>query len=233
MLPATFCAGMTLPLLTRTLLGGGRRRAGDRRGVRREHAGLDRRRGRSPGWCCCRCIGPQVDAGRRRGARHGSRGGAPEPRSAAGRAGGARLLLAAAVGRGGRAGMGGLRHPARPRPADERGLSLAEAAGARRSWRPFYRDGRTATVSVVRGRSDDRLFLATNGKPDASLGPEWLRTLRRRPPAPARQRRRHADAAPARHARARPVAPGRRRSSATARACRRTCCSAARRSSSS
>jgi len=40
----------------------------------------------------------------------------------------------------------------------------------------FYRDGRTATVSVVRGRSDDRLFLATNGKTDASLGPEWRRS---------------------------------------------------------
>ena len=40
----------------------------------------------------------------------------------------------------------------------------------------FYRDGRTATVSVVRGRSDERLFLATNGKTDASLGPEWRRT---------------------------------------------------------
>ena len=39
----------------------------------------------------------------------------------------------------------------------------------------FYRDGRTATVSVVRDRSDDRFFLATNGKTDASLGPEWRR----------------------------------------------------------
>ena len=45
MLPATFCAGMTLPLITRLLLRGGSGRARDRAGVRREHARLDRRRG--------------------------------------------------------------------------------------------------------------------------------------------------------------------------------------------
>lgn len=40
----------------------------------------------------------------------------------------------------------------------------------------FYRDGRTATVSV-RGDEKEGYSLATNGKPDASLTPEWLSPL--------------------------------------------------------
>ncbi|MDB4883954.1 MAG: Spermine synthase, partial [Gemmatimonadetes bacterium] len=39
---------------------------------------------------------------------------------------------------------------------------------------PFFSDGRTATVSVRRIASRG-FMLATNGKPDASLGPEWFR----------------------------------------------------------
>ena len=39
----------------------------------------------------------------------------------------------------------------------------------------FYQDGRTATVSVRRVVSSGGLSLSTNGKPDASLGPEWFR----------------------------------------------------------
>jgi spermidine synthase len=38
----------------------------------------------------------------------------------------------------------------------------------------FYKDGRTATVSVRRIASTGGLSLATNGKPDATLGPVWL-----------------------------------------------------------
>ena len=38
----------------------------------------------------------------------------------------------------------------------------------------FYADGRTATVSVRRIGSGAGLSLATNGKPDASLGAEWF-----------------------------------------------------------
>jgi predicted membrane-bound spermidine synthase len=38
----------------------------------------------------------------------------------------------------------------------------------------FYKDGRTATVSVRRMPDTGGLTLGTNGKPDASLGPEWL-----------------------------------------------------------
>jgi len=38
----------------------------------------------------------------------------------------------------------------------------------------FYKDGRTATVSVRRMPDTGGLTLGTNGKPDASLGPEWM-----------------------------------------------------------
>jgi spermidine synthase len=46
----------------------------------------------------------------------------------------------------------------------------------------YYRDGRTATVSVRQSRGDDLLSLATNGKPDASLDTAWLKPPR--PTAP-------------------------------------------------
>jgi hypothetical protein len=38
----------------------------------------------------------------------------------------------------------------------------------------YFADGRTATVSVRRIRASNGLSLATNGKPDGSLGPEWF-----------------------------------------------------------
>ncbi len=38
----------------------------------------------------------------------------------------------------------------------------------------FYEDGRTATVAVGRSRRDSSLFIMTNGKPDASLDAVWL-----------------------------------------------------------
>ncbi|MGH7688726.1 MAG: hypothetical protein ACREN3_03900, partial [Gemmatimonadaceae bacterium] len=41
---------------------------------------------------------------------------------------------------------------------------------------PFYKDGRTATVSVRRDRSDGFITLSTNGKPDASMDPFWVDT---------------------------------------------------------
>ena len=43
MLPATFCAGMTLPLITRTLIGRRIGRTVHRRGLRLEYHGLDSR----------------------------------------------------------------------------------------------------------------------------------------------------------------------------------------------
>lgn len=48
----------------------------------------------------------------------------------------------------------------------------------------FYKDGRTATVSVRRIPDTRGLTLATNGKPDASLGPEWLEAGRPIVPGP-------------------------------------------------
>ncbi len=49
----------------------------------------------------------------------------------------------------------------------------------------FHADGRTATVSGFRYPDSELLVLATNGKPDASLGPSWFRpcdsTVERRP----------------------------------------------------
>lgn len=40
----------------------------------------------------------------------------------------------------------------------------------------FYRDGRTATVTVSRVKATGMLTLATNGKSDASITPDWFRT---------------------------------------------------------
>jgi predicted membrane-bound spermidine synthase len=37
----------------------------------------------------------------------------------------------------------------------------------------YYADGRTATVSAAMGTSDGVISLSTNGKPDASIGPRW------------------------------------------------------------
>ncbi len=39
----------------------------------------------------------------------------------------------------------------------------------------FYSDGRTATVSVMKTEANQYLSLATNGKPDASLTSEWFK----------------------------------------------------------
>ena len=38
----------------------------------------------------------------------------------------------------------------------------------------FYRDGRTATVSAVQGTGSASIYLATNGKGDASLSADWF-----------------------------------------------------------
>jgi spermidine synthase len=56
------------------------------------------------------------------------------------------------------------------------------AKAPRQSDVAFYADGRTATVSVRRILSSGGLSLATNGKPDASLGPEWFHPPTQRGP---------------------------------------------------
>ena len=48
---------------------------------------------------------------------------------------------------------------------------------------PFYRDGRTATVSIRRMKSGF-ITLSTNGKPDASMDDFWKDPSRRGPPHP-------------------------------------------------
>jgi hypothetical protein len=40
----------------------------------------------------------------------------------------------------------------------------------------YYRDGRTASVAALKVTASGQLSLATNGKPDASLGKEWFQT---------------------------------------------------------
>jgi len=49
---------------------------------------------------------------------------------------------------------------------------LLPSSGARELL--FYKDGRTATVSATRVVQDSLILLSTNGKPDASLTSEWL-----------------------------------------------------------
>jgi spermidine synthase len=49
----------------------------------------------------------------------------------------------------------------------------------------FYRDGRTATVAVFRGTPSGYMWISTNGKPDASLSPRWMQgcdSVKRREP---------------------------------------------------
>ncbi|MDX1493585.1 MAG: hypothetical protein R3253_05985 [Longimicrobiales bacterium] len=65
------------------------------------------------------------------------------------------------------------------------GVYRAGDVAGDRSWRSlFYADGRTATVSAHVGTGDGVIVLATNGKPDASLGPRWI--LDRRDTLPER-----------------------------------------------
>lgn len=173
MLPSTFCAGMTLPLITRNLLGAGR---GERaigtvyawntlgsivgvalaslvllpmlglRGLLILGGGLD--------------IALGVWLLRWRG-----REGAEHQRTARlALAAGAAVVLGAALSPSFDPGIltsGVFRYGAVP------------VAGSRNIL--FYKDGRTATVSVQFG-ADSGYTIATNGKPDASLTRHWFNT---------------------------------------------------------
>ena len=77
MLPATFCAGMTLPLHHRRAAAPRRGRGGDRPRLRRQHAGRDRRRG-ARGACRPAAARAEVHAARRLPGRRGARPGAAE-----------------------------------------------------------------------------------------------------------------------------------------------------------
>ena len=174
MLPATFCAGMTLPLLTRTLLGAG---FGERAiGAVYAWNTLGSIVGVVVGglallpWLGLKGMllaGAALDMAV--GVLLLSRGVRREGRRS-------RLWLAAAAGAlVVMAGAGlGVRLDRDLMISGVYRLGKMPDPGALET--RFYRDGMTATVSVVRGRVDDRLFLATNGKTDASLGPEWRRS---------------------------------------------------------
>jgi predicted membrane-bound spermidine synthase len=173
MLPATVCAGMTLPLITRFLLRGaeGERALGRVYGVNTlgSIAGvavaalvllplLGLKGMIVAGAAIDVALGIWLLTAERRGARDPYRirrwlppllatvvvmGVALSTRLD-------RVALTSGVYR-----YGALRHPATPDVL-------------------FYADGRTATVSVRRIAGSGGLSLATNGKPDASLGAEWF-----------------------------------------------------------
>jgi spermidine synthase len=173
MVPATFCAGMTLPLITRTLLG-----------LRSGEGAI----GSVYGWNTLGSIvgvivaglvllpaiglhamliaGAAVDMGigvlllRRAAASSG-------PLRRLAQAAAFATLLAVVLG------WGAVRFdPALLSSGVYRSGRLIDPK--EREIR-FYRDGRTATVSATAGRGEGGvLSLATNGKPDASLTPTWF-----------------------------------------------------------
>jgi predicted membrane-bound spermidine synthase len=173
MLPATICAGMTLPLITRFLLRGadGERAIGRVYGVNTL--------GSIVGVALAALVllpllglkwmivaGAAIDvvlglwllATERRGARDPYRLRRWVPAVAA-------MLLVAVVGLSTRFDRVVLTS------------GVFRYGSVRRPQKPdivFFADGRTATVSVRRLASGGGLSLATNGKPDASLGPEWF-----------------------------------------------------------
>lgn len=201
MLPATFCAGMTLPLITRMLMRGG---AGERAigavyavntlgsiagvilaglilmpalGLKKLlvfGAVIDIGFGI---WLVALSSGPwavttPASQGSPQGSSQGSPQGSPRPKATFGAGSSLTvpivvttlLLLVIAVAARfdlARLTSGVYRH--------------GVVAAPKEYTFPYYRDGRTATVSVRRG-GDGFVTLATNGKPDASMEREWLDT---------------------------------------------------------
>jgi predicted membrane-bound spermidine synthase len=196
MLPATFCAGVTLPLITRILLGQG---AGERAIgqvyavntlgsiVGASLAGLALMPLLGLKWLLVTGALIDVALGIWLLARHAALTGAAgavreatpaRPRAAwldrTARAGTSGLLPTAVVG------VGALLLIAVVTPFHTAVLSsgvyrYAKVSDPRGYDVPFYRDGRTATVSVRRAHGSRMLTLATNGKPDASLSLSWIR----------------------------------------------------------
>jgi spermidine synthase len=172
MLPATFCAGITLPLITRTLVLGGvgeraigqvysSNTAGSILGVALAALIL------LPlvGLKVLLALGALLDMG------IGvfillllMRAGPGARRLALGAAGGAIAVALAVI----------------LSPAFDRGLLLSGVY--RQGFIPprgmrdilYYKDGRTATVSAERSNSDGSILIATNGKSDGALSPYWF-----------------------------------------------------------
>ncbi|MDF1506193.1 fused MFS/spermidine synthase, partial [Roseisolibacter sp. H3M3-2] len=203
MLPATFCAGVTLPLITRILMarGAGERAIGQVYAVNTlgsilgaAAAGLVLMPLLGLKWLLV--AGALIDVAlglwllARRGALAADGAAAPpEPArrpawiARTARAGQGALVPTVVVG------LGVLLLVAAMTPFHAATLTsgvyrYAKVSDPRGYEVPFYRDGRTATVSVRRALGTQMLTLATNGKPDASLSLGWIRpapsdTLRR------------------------------------------------------
>ncbi len=171
MLPATFCAGMTLPLITRTLIA----RGGGERSIGAVYAWntLGSIVGVVVGGLALLplmglkgmlLLGAVIDISigavlLARAARMEGRGFRLMPAAVVSGA-----VLATAVGLGVRfdrslLASGVYRTGSLVRPGDREVV--------------FYRDGRTATVTVGRTKANGMTSLATNGKPDASLSAAW------------------------------------------------------------
>ncbi len=171
MLPATFCAGMTLPLITRTLLmsGSGERAIGavyawntlgSIVGVALGGLILLPLIGLKP----MLIAGAAIDMGL--GILLVSRSGGKETQRR-------RLVLAGTVATVLFAGLvaAGVRLDANLLASGVYRTGSLFKPEAREM--TFYRDGRTATVTVARAMPTGKLTLATNGKPDASLLSMW------------------------------------------------------------
>jgi spermidine synthase len=172
MLPATFCAGMTLPLITRTLLA---------------HGSGERAIGAVYSWNTLGSIlgvvlgglvllpliglklmllaGAMLDMGigvlllSRSGTRRRHR----------------RLVLAVGVATGLFTVLIGAGVRMDTKLLSSGVYRTGTVTGPEEREVMFYRDGRTATVSATRSKPSGRIALATNGKADASLTPVWFR----------------------------------------------------------
>jgi spermidine synthase len=171
MLPATLCAGMTLPLITRTLMANG---SGERAigavyawntlgsilGVMLGGLVLLPLIGLKP----MLIVAAVVDTGIGVLLLHQASGSSPKVRrlvpAALGIALGFMALIAGFVRLDSNLLASGVYRTGEMVQPNDRDML-------------FYRDGRTATVTVTRTRSAGWITLATNGKPDASLQPTW------------------------------------------------------------
>jgi hypothetical protein len=180
MLPATFCAGMTLPLITRTLLaaGAGERAVGDVYAVNTlgSIAGAALAGLVLLPWLGVKGLlitGAVADMSLGVALLALTARPSPARRPLARAALAATVLLAVGIG---------WRVPL------SRSLLASGVYRAGVIWSPndsamvYYRDGRTATVSVRRSVRPEgtQVSIATNGKTDASLGPEWFRSAEQR-----------------------------------------------------
>ena len=172
MLPATFCAGMTLPLITRTLLANG---SGERAiGAVYSWNTLGSIVGVVfGGLVLLPLIGlkAMLIAGAILDMSIGvlllsQLGAKPAPRRLVAAVAAASVGFTALIGWGVR--------------WDTRTLSsgvyrTGSVTGPEQREVTYYRDGRTATVTATRSLPSGRISLATNGKADASLTPVWFR----------------------------------------------------------